>query len=308
MMRFEGTEKKLELVVSKEVGSLRKLDSSWWNHIVTKARAKILSSVHNEQCSAYLLSESSLFVYDDFMTMITCGDTSLVDATLEILKSIPEKHIPLFFYERKNPIFPQSTSFYDDLKRLQNHFDGTAYRFGDLTTHHICLFHKNHKSILDPQDMTLEILMHEIDSHVQRLFSRENDISHIRSLGMHSLFSFDFQWDEHFFTPSGYSLNGIRGHEYYTFHVTPSDLGSYVSFETNHIFTDDYHKTIEKILSIFKPKLFDIFQFQIPHIPKMDPLYHIKSRVRKKLGSGHDVQFYNFYQKQEEFVEPYKIL
>ena len=84
-----------------------------------------------------------------------------------------------FFYERKNPIFPnkQSTSFYDDVKRLKKTFlMEHAYRFGDLTEHHICLFHKNIEGTLDLQDMTLEILMHEIDDRVKTLFCLDADV------------------------------------------------------------------------------------------------------------------------------------
>ena len=242
--------------------------------------------------------------------MITCGNTSLVDATFEILKFVPENKILSFFYERKNPIFPnkQSTSFYDDMKKLKKHFNGEAYRFGDLTEHHICLFHKNIEGTLDLEDMTLEILMHEIDDSIKNLFCSGKDVkSSMKSLGIYDLFSSDFQIDDHIFEPYGYSLNAIGKNEYYTFHVTPGELGSYVSFETNHKFTDDYQKTIEKILKIFKPKLFDVFQFQINDSPNINDLYLPKRRVRKKLSFGYDVQFYNFYKRQNEFLEPFSI-
>lgn len=308
-MRFEGTEKKLELVVSKDIGSLKDLGQSWWGNIVEVSGAKILSFLQNEHCMAYLLSESSLFVYDDFATMITCGDTSLVDAAFEILKFIPEDQIPLLFYERKNPIFPkdQTTNFYEDIKKLQSCFKGTAYRFGDLTEHHICLFHKNYKGSFSPQDMTLEILMHDIDKDIQPCFCSKEHSAKIKSLGLHSLFSTDFQIDEYFFKPCGYSMNGIWENEYYTFHVTPNNLGSYVSFETNHKFTDDYQKTLQIVLSIFKPSLFDIFQFQVPHTPKTGDFYQSKRKIRKQLNFGYDIEFYNFYKKQEGDVEPFQI-
>ena len=309
-MLFEGTEKKLELFISKDAKSLRSFDLSIWENVVKVSKAQIISSLHNDYCTAHLLSESSLFIYDNFLTMITCGNTSLVDATFEILKFVPENKILSFFYERKNPIFPnkQSTSFYDDMKKLKKHFNGEAYRFGDLTEHHICLFHKNIEGTLDLEDMTLEILMHEIDDSIKNLFCSGKDVkSSMKSLGIYDLFSSDFQIDDHIFEPYGYSLNAIGKNEYYTFHVTPGELGSYVSFETNHKFTDDYQKTIEKILKIFKPKLFDVFQFQINDSPNINDLYLPKRRVRKKLSFGYDVQFYNFYKRQNEFLEPFSI-
>ena len=309
-MPFEGTEKKLELFISKDMKSLRSFDTAVWENVVKKSKAKIISSLKNDHCIAHLLSESSLFIYDNFVTMITCGNTSLIDAIFEILKFIPKDKILSFFYERKNPIFPtkQSTSFYDDAKKLKTHFRGTAYRFGDLTEHHICLFHKDIESVLDPQDMTLEVLMHEIDDSVKTLFcSNKNVRSHLGSLGIYNLFSSDFQIDDYFFEPYGYSLNAISKDEYYTFHITPGDLGSYVSFETNHKFTNDYQEIINKILDIFKPRLFDVFQFQIKDSPSVNDLYLPKRKVHKKLNFGYDIQFYNFYKKQNEFSQPFQI-
>ena len=60
------------------------------------------------------------------------------------------------------------------------------------------------------------------------------------------------------FDPCGYSANGIlEGGYYWTIHVTPEDSFSYASFETNYP-TADYHKMLEKVLKIFKPKHFNV--------------------------------------------------
>ena len=178
---------------------------------------------------------------------------------------MPEDKIISFFYERKNPIFPnkQPTSFYDDIKRLKEHFSGSAYRFGDLTEHHICLFHKNVEGILDLQDMTLEILMHEINEDVKNLFcSGKGVTSSMKSLGIYDLFSSDFQIDEHVFEPYGYSLNAIKDDEYYTLHVTPGDLGSYVSFETNHNLLLTIKKLLIKSCRYLNQKYLIFFNFK----------------------------------------------
>ncbi len=37
--------------------------------------------------------------------------------------------------------------------------------------------------------------------------------------------------DDHYFRPSGYSLNAVRDDDYVTVHVTPDDHGSYASLE-----------------------------------------------------------------------------
>ena len=39
--------------------------------------------------------------------------------------------------------------------------------------------------------------------------------------------------DDWAFAPCGYSMNGLRDGFYYTIHITPEDVYSYASFETN---------------------------------------------------------------------------
>lgn len=98
-MYFEGSEKKLEVVFSKDV-NLFEEEKGFWSFLVSKAKAQILSEISSEDCLAYLLSESSLFIWKDRLTMITCGQTILVNAAEEIFKKFPPRQIEAFFYER----------------------------------------------------------------------------------------------------------------------------------------------------------------------------------------------------------------
>ena len=75
---FEGTEKKVELVIDSSLPSLRSRGDEYWNRIVRLAGARVLSKIANDSCNAYLLSESSLFVFDHKLVMITCGTTCLI--------------------------------------------------------------------------------------------------------------------------------------------------------------------------------------------------------------------------------------
>ena len=87
-MFFEGSEKKLEIVVSKDSPDLRSYGREMWEKVVERSRATILSSISNEYIDAYLLSESSLFVSKDRVLMITCGTTTLVHAASAILEFV----------------------------------------------------------------------------------------------------------------------------------------------------------------------------------------------------------------------------
>ena len=99
-MYFEGTEKKIELIAKG--AEFRKKPEIYWHGLVEMAGAKVLSKISNEVCDAYLLSESSLFVWDDRITMITCGRTTLVRAVTYLLDTTPSADLDFLAYERKN--------------------------------------------------------------------------------------------------------------------------------------------------------------------------------------------------------------
>jgi S-adenosylmethionine decarboxylase len=304
---FEGPEKKLELVISKTSASLRQKGDAFWKGIVEASRAQVLSKLSNESCDAYLLSESSLFVYDDHLVMITCGRTTLVQAALEILKEIPLAEVESFIYERKNEHFPQyqPSSFYDDIRLLKEVVPGKAYRFGDEDGHHVLLFHMDKPYVPESNDVTLEILMHGLDERASALFGQgpKHRLERIHAeTGIREIFP-DFKVDDYLFEPYGYSLNALYKEEYYTIHVTPQVYGSYASFEANRFFKDqkELEKTITRVIDIFRPKSYDIFLFQGPKLPKfLGESYELKEEIFQKLGCGYPVMFHHYFQMQNE--------
>jgi S-adenosylmethionine decarboxylase len=68
------------------------------------------------------------------------------------------------------------------------------------------------------------------------------------------------QIDDHQFSPLGYSLNGLRGEEYYTIHVTPQPECSFVSFETN-MYHESYESFVRQVIGVFKPESFTVLLF-----------------------------------------------
>ena len=92
---FEGPEKKLEVVLADGRPFLRTYGHEAWEAVVQACGAQVLSRRSNEVFDAYLLSESSLFVYDQHLTLITCGRTRMVDAAERILDMIGVEHVPL---------------------------------------------------------------------------------------------------------------------------------------------------------------------------------------------------------------------
>ena len=121
-MFFEGPEKKVELALVSGKPSLRSRGHDYWKEIVAKANAQVLSTISNESMDAYLLSESSLFVTDTWLTMITCGRTDLVSAVMKLVDDFGVDSFQYLVYERKNAHHQeyQPSNFFDDCRRLSD--------------------------------------------------------------------------------------------------------------------------------------------------------------------------------------------
>lgn len=309
---FEGPEKKLELVVTPDFRSLRSLGDEVWQRVVESAGAAVLSVLRNECCDAYLLSESSLFVFDDWFVMITCGQTKLVDAVEQVFQLIPPEAIAFFVYERKSEHYPehQPTSFYDDARRLRAMAPGRAIRFGGEHGHYVQMFHTTSPFTPETKDPTLEVLMHAIDRDVAERFvaSRAPDPARMAdSLGIDAMLP-GFTTSEHVFEPTGYSLNALKGAEYYTIHITPEDTGSYVSFETNYDFGTDPSELVGSLVELFQPRAFDVLTFLPDAEPTLSvPAYLLGDHVVDTLG-GYRVSYFQYLVPTTGARPPYELV
>ncbi len=302
-MFFEGPEKKVELALVAGKPSLRSRGHDYWKGIVAKANAQVLSTISNESMDAYLLSESSLFVTDTWLTMITCGRTDLVAAVHQLVTDFGTDSFQYLVYERKNAHHQeyQPSNFFDDCRRLSDLMPAKSFRFGDGDDHHVFLFHLDKPYTPASEDLTLEILMHGIDPMASKVFmsgpSRKKDYIKEKS-GVWNILP-GFQVDDYLFEPMGYSLNAIRGPKYYTIHVTPQKIGSYVSFETNCV-EGDANETVTRVLDLFKPQSCDVILFQPQNSrQKVRCYYPIKRAVRQNLSCGYKVTFDHHFKPVE---------
>lgn len=296
---FEGSEKKLELVTTPDFPPLRSLGDELWQRVVEAAGAKVISVLRSEYCDAYLLSESSLFVFDDWFVLITCGQTTPVEAVVEILRSIPKESIAFLVYERKSEQFPQHqpTTFFEDARRLQTMIPGRALCFGDEHGRFIQLFHSSVPYTPEKNDPTLEVLMHVIDEDVAKQFAPaelRGERSVARLSGIDAILP-GFTICEHVFEPAGYSLNAVKGEEYYTCHVTPEETGSYVSFETNYDFRGELAGLVGSIVELFRPRAFDVVTFLPSEAPELSATgYQLGDRVVHAVN-GYQVSYFQYF-------------
>jgi len=300
---FEGSEKKLEIIFSPKHPSLFGFSDQFWNQIISACGASIISSAKFPCIHSYILSESSLFLWNHRLVLITCGQTSLSKSLIRILKNCSKENIELVFYQKKNEFCPwaQKNHFLKDIGAINRQIDGVSYQFGHLHGHHLLLFHSHSDYQPKAMDNTLEILMY--DSEWIKDTSQKT-ISKLKKSLERLLVGFEIQ--EHFFKPSGYSLNAVREHAYYTIHITPDKPYFYISFETN--VDQSYSKNfIDQLLHLFKSRSLDLILFKSigqsrEHYVSTDFLRN--AFYHQVLDCGYEVSYMNFYRESHNPQPP----
>ena len=267
---------------------LRILPRADIDRICMRARCTILSQMSNRYLDAYVLSESSLFVYPHMIVLKTCGTTTLLRcvATLIELGRKIGLEIDWLGYSRKNFSFPGDQmfphgSFHQELDYLYSHrnlcdrLNGDGYTLGPVTGDHWFVFVADHTKRWDLEhdtDRVLNIMMFDIDQDVAQKFyfdqyqaslgPDETEEEVIRRISMEQTKSAGIDAlipgatiDPRAFEPCGYSMNAILFHSYATMHITPEEGSSYASFETNQKL-ESYTSLVSNVVRAFRPKRF----------------------------------------------------
>lgn len=170
---FEGPEKLLEvwfspsastLPPSVQAKGLKAVSADVWKEMLDLVNCKVLSVIESEQLDAYLLSESSMFVFPHKLVLKTCGTTTLLYGLPRMLEiaaleagfphvkadlpaGIPAAATPhRVFYSRKNFLYPDQQrgphrSWRDEVKFLDKMFlGGSAYMIGKMNGEHWYLY------------------------------------------------------------------------------------------------------------------------------------------------------------------------
>jgi S-adenosylmethionine decarboxylase len=160
---FEGPEKNMEVVFKPNIGApdgLRTLTRKQLDNLCTKAKCTILSSISNSYMDAYVLSESSLFVYKHRYVMKTCGTTTLLRCLKTLLDYADVIGLELDWvgYSRKNLLFPkqqlwphsnfgEEITYINQHEVLQDRLRGAGYILGPITGDHWFVYVADHSKI-----------------------------------------------------------------------------------------------------------------------------------------------------------------
>ena len=140
--------------------------------------------------------------------------------------------------------------------------------------------------------------MYHMEGEAVSVFRREGaSLESVRGLlDLAGLFP-EFKTDDHLFEPWGYSLNGIFEDRYITFHVTPEQHSSYISFETN-LKLEEHSELFTKILEVFQPQSFDIVHFHERELPSFGERYQLAGGTNDRLECGYPIKFGHFIKRQ----------
>ena len=129
---FEGPEKTLEIDVTTRAGDrsgLRALCRAQIDELLDHAQCKVLVSGGNAHFDAYVLSESSLFVFPNKILIKTCGTTTLLRIIPSLLEMLPllGAEVEWVGYSRKEFKYPEAQlfphgDFSEETEYLQTYF------------------------------------------------------------------------------------------------------------------------------------------------------------------------------------------
>jgi len=257
-MFYEGTEKRLEIITTEM--DLLQFHDSFWQKMVEQADAFIISKIENMQLKAYLLSESSLFVWHNKLLLITCGNTHLVKAAQFFQKQVDSRVIQSLLFHRHQAQLPdlQKSSFAQDTVLLKTHLQGKTQHWQGNYRGDLFLFGESPTGAVKTKQI---LMLHGLSGDFATLLQSgtagqqliESTLAVLRFLPC-------LQIDQFTFSPKGYSLNALSGEQYLTIHITPEKLSTYLSVESSfevqvmQPFSDHLH-------ALFRPQQSHLMRF-----------------------------------------------
>lgn len=222
---FEGPEKRLELFYDNQQSWLE-TSREQWESLLSKAKCSILSELKFESGRAFLLSESSLFVWRDRVMLKTCGQTEI----LQCLSGLMSRGNPrLILYSHRNFIrpseqrLPYQTPDQEWIEWRSQVPRGTTERL-DRAPYTFFVWRSSLQNLPAP---FYEYSTTRVPNSIQHAFESKTSSMTAWKKFENTLV------DEHWFQPQGYSANVSGDGWYLTLHLTPQKSCSYLSVESN---------------------------------------------------------------------------
>jgi len=312
---FEGPEKTLTLcfkMARLAAGSLRLISKESWQEVLDHAKCQIISEIGNapvaanskskkggtktKGLTAYLLSESSLFLSDSTLTLKTCGETTPLKALEPILDLVvptwrtkyPGSYLKYATFTRLGYKYPDKQvephrSWVEEVEYLEKYFMGDAAVLGSMATSTFHVYAANYV----PQDTILDSFstqvalteLNPLESMTRLVQGKAKDLTPLKTAWGHMYgnearsIATNPMLDEHFFEPIGYSANAVHGKHFTTVHATPQPECSYISVETSApLPTEARRRFVEGTTTICQSRKLTISEFVLtPTLHSGDP-------------------------------------
>lgn len=241
---FDPAEKKLELRLRAGNPSLRSRSPSFWADVVRCARAEIVFRREAKHATSLLLSESSLFVFDQRLVMITCGRSTLVDAALHLVQALGRVPLESLSFQRRREEFDggQRSSFSADARALFAVLPGVIGGFGAAAPPRLQTFSYSSPDAQPERHASVEIYMHDVAESAPDLGP---------------MFA-GFELDGHRFEPAGHSLNAVGNNAHRAVHVTPTDHGVYAGLDASDADPEALEGLVDRAVSAFRPRRWEV--------------------------------------------------
>ncbi|KAL6769050.1 DCA1 [Auxenochlorella protothecoides x Auxenochlorella symbiontica] len=280
---FEGSEKRISVSFSSRAGAvgagLRALTRAELDALMDSAACLIVSARHHASHDAYVLSESSCFVYPDRIVVKTCGTTRLLACVPLLLRLAAGLGLEpaAVKYSRASFLFPaaqpeEHASFEAETAALRAAFAAlplaSAYVLGDalagLQWHVFAAGVARGAAAVaqappPPPLHTLELCMTGLCPRKAANFFRTEAFVDSRRVtcdsGIQDLLP-KAEIDDYVFEPCGYSMNAVEAGSFSTIHITPEDGFSYASFELCGYdpATMDVPDLVARVAAVFRPR------------------------------------------------------
>ncbi|RMZ54438.1 hypothetical protein APUTEX25_002014 [Auxenochlorella protothecoides] len=280
---FEGSEKRISVSFSSRAGAvgagLRALTRAELDALMDSAACLIVSARHHASHDAYVLSESSCFVYPDRIVVKTCGTTRLLACVPLLLRLAAGLGLEpaAVKYSRASFLFPaaqpeEHASFEAETAVLRAAFAAlplaSAYVLGDalagLQWHVFAAGVARGAAAVaqappPPPLHTLELCMTGLCPRKAANFFRTEAFVDSRRVtcdsGIQDLLP-KAEIDDYVFEPCGYSMNAVEAGSFSTIHITPEDGFSYASFELCGYdpATMDVPDLVARVAAVFRPR------------------------------------------------------
>ena len=215
---FEGTEKTLEISFHSDFGvewGLKTLTENQIKTLCNLANCSIISKISSNEVDAYILSESSIFIFKYKIIMKTCGSTTLLHCLHKLIEYSDALQMVLisFIYSRKNWTNPDSQIHphdcfnkeieYIDNTPIHERLETNHFILGSMNSDHLFIYEANicpmkKLSLTQYINSTGSRMNLSHSSHAATMFSKNQNITSNCTLNL-MMFDLDFSFCFHFF-------------------------------------------------------------------------------------------------------------